>query len=52
MVFADEIDDKLALQQFETQLCSLQPVPVQSNVMSEGLRLESNEDVSFALPAP
>ena len=53
MAFADEIDDKLLLaasQQFENQLCGLQPVPVQLEAMSEGLRLESDGDVSSALP--
>ena len=53
MAFADEIDDKLLLaasQQFENQLCGLQSVPVQPEAMSEGLRLESDGDVSSALP--
>ena len=53
MAFAEEIDDKLLLaasQQFKNQLCGLQSVPVQPEAMSEGLRLESDGDVSSALP--
>ena len=51
--FADEIDDKLLLaasQQLENQFCGLQPVPVQPEAICEGLKLESDGDVSSTLP--
>ena len=51
--FADEIDGKLLLaasQQLENQFCGLQPVPVQPEAICEGLKLESDRDVSSTPP--